>query len=160
MDVLAYHIVWTTYGTWLPGDARGWVQSGKWGIQPPDLEREQQARAMMAGEMVVLSQEQRDAVEQAIRENCRIRGWTLHAVNVRSNHIHVVVTSDRDGDATRDQLKSSASRCLSDLAGLTVPVARKAGRKRWWTEGGDAEKICDERYLENAIRYVLELQGD
>src|SRR5262249_3307643 len=26
MSVLAYFLTWTTYGTWLPGDARGWVQ--------------------------------------------------------------------------------------------------------------------------------------
>src|SRR5438309_2044603 len=26
MQPLAYHLIWTTYGTWLPGDARGWIQ--------------------------------------------------------------------------------------------------------------------------------------
>src|SRR5262249_46358121 len=25
-SALAYHIVWTTYGTWLPGDWRGWIK--------------------------------------------------------------------------------------------------------------------------------------
>jgi hypothetical protein len=28
MPVLAYFITWTTYGTWLHGDARGWIMSG------------------------------------------------------------------------------------------------------------------------------------
>jgi hypothetical protein len=28
MPPIAYHLTWTTYGTWLPGDSRGWVQSG------------------------------------------------------------------------------------------------------------------------------------
>ncbi len=23
-EVLAYYITWTTYGNWIPGDARGW----------------------------------------------------------------------------------------------------------------------------------------
>ena len=34
-DPLAFFITWTTYGTWLPGDDRGWV---KWhqGHQPRD----------------------------------------------------------------------------------------------------------------------------
>jgi REP element-mobilizing transposase RayT len=114
----------------------------------------------MAGEKVVLTREQREAVEQAIRENCRIRGWHLHAVNVRSNHVHVVLTADRSREEARDQLKSTSSRCLSDLAGLTTPVARKAGRKRWWTEGGDTEAIWDDCYLQNAIQYVQEMQGD
>ena len=33
---LAYLITWTTYGTWLPGDQRGWVEDGTFGIQAPD----------------------------------------------------------------------------------------------------------------------------
>jgi len=28
-DPLAYFLTWTTYGTWLPGDERGWVLKGK-----------------------------------------------------------------------------------------------------------------------------------
>jgi hypothetical protein len=46
---LAYHLIWTTYGTWLPGDARGWIKCGVRGIQPPDPALEQQARDMMVG---------------------------------------------------------------------------------------------------------------
>jgi hypothetical protein len=40
MPVIAYHLTWATYGTWLPGDARGWVKWGELGIKPPDPERE------------------------------------------------------------------------------------------------------------------------
>jgi REP element-mobilizing transposase RayT len=157
---LAYHIIWTTYGTWLPGDARGWIKSGVMGVQAPNPELEQHAREMMAEAEVRLTHEQRDAVEQVIRDHCRIRKWLLHAVNSRSNHVHVVVTCDCDGEKARDEFKLWASRKLSDLAGLTVPVARKAGRRHWWTEGGDVRRIDDERYLENAIEYVTNLQGE
>src|SRR5262249_12003475 len=90
MEPIAYHLTWTTYGTWLPGDERGWVESGKAGIQAPDPEREWQARQCMVESAVVLTPGQRDLVEQTIRDHCRIRGWVLHAVNARSNHIHVV----------------------------------------------------------------------
>lgn len=57
-----------------------------------------------------------------------------------------------------DQLKAWCSRKLSDRAGLTKPVARRAGRRHWFTERGDNEKIEDENHLANAIRYVLERQ--
>jgi hypothetical protein len=70
----------------------------------------------------------------------------------------LVVTADRDPDDVRDQFKAWCSRKLSDQAGLEAVVGRKAGRRRWFTEGGDAERIEDEAYLENAIRYVLERQ--
>jgi REP element-mobilizing transposase RayT len=160
MTPLAYHLIWTTYGTWLPGDARGWIESGVPGVQPPDPEREEQARAIMAETAVLLNPEQRGLVTQTIRDHSRVRHWLLHAVNVRSNHVHGVVTCDCTGQQARDQLKLWTSRRLSDHAGLTSAVARKAGRRRWWTEGGDVRTIEDEAYLTNAIEYVVHMQGD
>ena len=115
---LAYHLIWTTYGTWLPGDARGWTKSGVLGIQQPDPVLEQHAREMMVESEVHLTPEQRAAVEQTIRKHCHIRNWILHAVNVRSNHVHVVVTCACDGEKASNELKLWGSRCLSDLAGL------------------------------------------
>lgn len=155
---LAYHRFWTTYGTWLPGDARGWIKWGELGVKPPDAELERDARQRMEEEAVVLTEVQRTLVEQTISDHCRIRGWELHAVNVRTNHIHVVVTADRNADEVMNQLKAWCSRKLSDAAGLTTPVAKKAGRRRWFTEGGGKEHIESERYLANAITYVLERQ--
>jgi hypothetical protein len=95
-------------------------------------------------------------VEDTIHEHCR--GWVLHAVNARTNHVHAVVTADRDPGDIMGQLKAWCSRMLSDHAGLTTAVARRAGRRHWFTEGGDKEKIEDEEHLANAIRYVLEGQ--
>jgi hypothetical protein len=69
-----------------------------------------------------------------------------------------VVTAARDAKDVRDQLKAWTSRHLSDLAGLTQPVARKAGRKHWWTEGGDIENVFSEEHLQNAVIYVMEKQ--
>ncbi len=157
---LAYHLIWTTYGTWLPGDARGWIKSGVLGIQSPDPALEQRAREMMVESEVHLTPEQRAAVEATIRKHCCIRNWILHAVNVRSNHVHVVVTCACHGEKARDELKLWGSRCLSDMAGLTTPVARKAGRRHWWTEKGDINAIDEPAYLENAVEYVTNLQGD
>ena len=160
MDLLAFHLIWTTYGTWLPGDARGWIESGVMGIQAPDPKREETARTLMAESEIRLNEEQRQLVTETIHEHCRIRGWLLHAVNVRSNHVHVVVTCACPAEKARDEFKLWTSRRLSDAAGLSTPVARKAGRRHWWTEGGDVRPIADERYLTNAIEYVVNMQGD
>jgi REP element-mobilizing transposase RayT len=158
MPILAYHLIWTTYGTWLPGDERGWIKKKTLGIQAPNPKRHDAASALMEEDPVILTRIQRDVVEKTIAKHCNVRGWTLHAVNVRSNHIHVVVTADKDEDVVMDQFKAWCSRGLSDHAGLAEPVAYKAGRRRWFTEGGDKELIDNEQYLENAIRYVNEGQ--
>ena len=43
-EPLAYFLTWTTYGTWLPGDERGWVKR-KRGFQAPDMSLHQSANA-------------------------------------------------------------------------------------------------------------------
>ena len=158
MTPLAFHITWTTYGSWLHGDERNWVESGVPGIQAPDPQRKAATASLLAQEPVELTPEQRLIVEQTIRDHCRIRGWTLHAIHVGSVHVHVVVTADRRPEEVMNQFKAWCSRRLSDHAGLTDVVAKKAGRKRWFTEHGSTKWINDETYLQNAIRYVKEQQ--
>ena len=44
---LAYFLTWPTYGTWLPGDERGWTAyHGGWRL--PDPPRKLAARARMS----------------------------------------------------------------------------------------------------------------
>ena len=55
-DPLAYYLTWTTYGTWLPGDERGWVKFGR-GQQQPDSIRKIEAEARMTEDACRLDQE-------------------------------------------------------------------------------------------------------
>jgi REP element-mobilizing transposase RayT len=155
-DPIAYFITWTTYGTWLPGDQRGWVKRRQWVVQPPDPSREQQAHERMTDEVVVLTSEQRAIVDKVVVDHCRIRNWLLHARNARTNHVHVVVSALVDPKLVREQLKAWASRRLSGAAGLRG--GGKNGQRRWWTEKGDIELVRDEERLAEIIQYVLEMQ--
>ena len=113
-EPLAYFLTWPTYGTWLPGDERGWIQFGH-GWQLPDAVRKQEAEARMTEDACRLDGEQREVVEWQIAETCRVRGWELHAVNCRSNHAHVVVTADQSPKIVRNQLKAWCTRRLKEL---------------------------------------------
>jgi hypothetical protein len=93
-DPLAFFLTWTTYGTWLPGDERGWVERGR-GFRLPEPIRKREAEARMTEDACILDEEQRKVVEKTIRDHCRIRKWELHAVNCRTNHVHVVVSANR-----------------------------------------------------------------
>jgi REP element-mobilizing transposase RayT len=159
MEPLAFHLTWTAYGTWLHGDERSWVESGVPGIQAPDAARASEARALLAEAPVVLDDVQRQLVEATIREVCQFRGWVIHALSVRTNHIHLIVTAaGRHPDEVMKQFKAWCSRKLSDQAGLTKKTSARAGRRRWFTEGGSTKWINEPAYLENAIRYVSEGQ--
>ena len=111
----------------------------------------------MTEDAVVLTPTQRAPVDAVLVEHCRIRNWVLHARNVRTNHVHVVVSAPVDPEIVREQLKAWASRKLSQLAGLSK-VKHKNGRRRWWTEKGDIELIFDDESLARVIEYVTEMQ--
>src|SRR5262249_48989486 len=135
-DPLAYFLTWTTYGTWLPGDERGWVEKpGR--FRPPDPQAEAAAAALLTEEPCVLSPEQRRLVEETIPKPSASRGCHWHAVTCRTNHVHVVVTAGAAPDVVRDQFKAWCTRRLKEqqraAAGPDRPV-----RLRWWTEGGSA----------------------
>lgn len=154
-EPLGFLITWTTYGTWLPGDQRGWVTEKQPGIQAPNPRRETAAKRKLVSPPLILSGDQRRIVEATIRRHCEIRGWHLHAINVRSNHVHLVVSADVAPETIMEQFKAWCSRRLSEAS----PHHPNAGPPpKWWTEHGSTKWINDEAYLINAIRYVLERQ--
>ncbi|HYV37881.1 MAG TPA: transposase [Gemmataceae bacterium] len=153
---LAYFLTWTTYATWLPGDERGWVKKGTWSVQAPDPTWVDTAERAVTESPVILTLPQRKIVDDVLVKHCQMRRWHLHARNVRTNHVHAVVTAAIDGEIVRSQLKAWSSRRLSEHAGLSGQG--KNGQKRWWTEGGDIEWVRDDEHLYNVIRYVAELQ--
>lgn len=157
-DPIAYFLTWTTYGTWLPGDQRGWFDGDRRVVQAPDPLREEEARRLMTGQVVVLTAEQRELVDAVLVDHCRIRHWHLHARNVRTNHVHVVVSASGDPRRVREQLKAWASRRLSAAAGLRGTA--RDGQRRWWTEKGDIAWLYDEDHLAQVMRYVLEMQSE
>ncbi len=149
-DPLGYFLTWATYGTWLPGDQRGWVEYRRgWQFPRPVLALE--AAARMSEDACRLSEEQREAVEEQIEETCRQRGWLLHTANCRSNHVHVVLTApETRPKKIRMDLKAWATRCLKDRFDSL--------RENWWGERGSIRFLFDEESLEAAIRYVEEGQ--
>jgi len=149
-DTKCYFITWTTYGTWLPGDARGWrKRSGGYQIARPQLE--EWCRKHMRGEAVLLAPHDRKTVENACRAHCEHRGWTLLAVSARTNHVHVIVISDAAPDITRDQLKAN---CTSSLRRQAEPLVVS----RTWTRLGDVEILDTDEDIEACLVYVTESQ--
>ena len=88
----------------------------------------------------------RRLVEAAIRETCRYNGWRLHVLNVRSNHVHLVVTAEREKpERVMTLLKAWASRGLN----------QGGCRKRWWTRHGSTRYITTRASLARAVEYVM-----
>ena len=145
-DPSGFFLTWVRYGTWLPGGARGWVEYRR-GWKLPDPVRELEAMAAMTEDACRLNEVQRMAVEKQIAETCQHRGWYLHAVNCRSNHVHVVVSATGTRPKKiRADLNAWATRCLIDGFDAT--------REHWWADRGSIRFLNGEASLEAAITYV------
>lgn len=158
-EPLAYFLTWTTYGTWLPGDERGWVEKpGQ--FRAPDGELQETAQRRMTEPALTLDAAQRRIVEDTIDDHCRIRGWHLHAVSARTQHVHVVVTAPgRKPDEVMDQFKAWCSRRLKEHERSRQSTGARI-RQNWWTQRGSKRWLNDGDSLEAAVLYVREGQGE
>ncbi len=155
---LAYFITFTTYGTWLHGTskAKGSVDAehnayGSAFVQP-DADRLATAQKQMMQPPYIMDAAQRAVVCDAIVEMGREKGWKVWAAHVRSNHVHVVITADREPGRLMSDLKGRASSALN-RAGLDEPDRRR------WTRHGSTKHLFTEAQVREKIRYTLDGQG-
>jgi len=151
MQVKAYLLTWTTYGSWLPGDERGWVDrhNASYGMEyhKPSPPVRRAAMQRMKSSPLTLTQQARDIVRAAIEEVCRCRDWQLVAMNCRSNHVHVLVRTDgTPAHCVMNQFKAYASRSLRRN--------KLVEQDRIWTRGGSTRHINTEASLLSAEQYV------
>jgi REP element-mobilizing transposase RayT len=153
----AYLLTWTTYGTWLPGDERGSVDAehnapgGE--CAAPDAKRHAANVAAMAQPALLLDAPSRRIVHATILAHCAFRGWEIVALNVRSNHVHVVLRcGEISPKRAAQELKAWATRRLR-AAGQVAP-----GR-HVWTERGSGRYLWDEGSVKDAETYVTDCQG-
>jgi len=159
-EPLGFFLTWTTYGSWLPGDHRGWTDRRGMQREPCAALRRGSERRM-AGSEVWLDPRERLLVEETVRAHCGFRGWTLHAVRCLRQHVHVVVTvRECPPGVVLGRLKSRCTFVLrSTPAGRQGVRAHTSEPNRVWSRGGSMRRLYDERGLGNVITYVLECQG-
>lgn len=157
-DPIAFFLTWSTYGTWLPGDARGWVEYQR-GFQLPDPILELECAARMTQDACRLAPHQRERVHQQVAETCTHKGWLLHAVNCRSNHVHVVLSSPASPKRIREQLKAWCTRRLKEQE-IERGIAERERRTNWWAERGSIRWVFRDKDLGAAIEYVIDGQDN
>ena len=103
--------------------------------------------------MLWLSEARRTAVEIAIRGVCAHRGWVLYAINVRTNHVHAVVSAACKPEKILNDFKAYATRGMR-AAGLWKRATTL------WAEKGSRRYLWKEKSVARAIDYVLHHQGN
>ena len=155
---LAYLITFRCYGTWLHGEERGSIDRRNYHrYGTPDMPANEKLladeRAALNTPPILLGRAQRNVVELAIQEVCEHRGYALHAVNARTNHVHSVVNASCKPEHVMDSFKAYATRKLREAGLLDQHV-------KPWARHGSTPYLWTEEQVERAIDYVINGQGD
>jgi hypothetical protein len=176
MPVLAYHLIMTFYGFWLPNDPRGsWSDLVRaWELRrfgpatktrqrrshahdPHDVARRLEAKQYLARPQVYLTGLQARAVATGFARFVRRSGITIHACAILAQHAHLVIKRHSysieeiarhlKADAT-SQLKLEGLHPFAENAYQNGAIPSPWARKEWKCF------LFDNEYITNANRYV------
>jgi DNA replication protein DnaC/REP element-mobilizing transposase RayT len=154
---LAYFITVSTYGSRLPGDPSGWVERrrNQYGAPRgvPCIKLQQRSRWALRSDTLVLSPAMRSCVERSIRDACRLAGWAVIAIEVRTNHFHVLVASGENAGQTLSRLKGCATRALRATSLVTHD-------QRVWSKQGSTKYVWTSRSVVRVKHYIEAMQDD
>jgi len=141
--IIGYMVTWTTYGTWLQGEKKGYVKNGKILAQNNKLKSANQRQLKYP--TVRLNSEEKQIVENTIIEEAQRINHKIFAIAACSNHVHIVAgVSEESIEQAVHQCKYSATSAL-----------RKFGSQgKIWSKGFDKRFCFTDKELENKVRYV------
>ena len=152
-----YLITFRTYGTWLHGDARGSVDRfhNRFGtpLLAPSERRRNHNIGLMKQAAVRLGARARARVKKAICDACKMKEWGFWTTNVRTNHVHTVVSAPCRPDRILADFKANATRELRE-AGLW------RSERSPWVARGSTRYLWTEADVINAVMYVECEQGE
>jgi REP element-mobilizing transposase RayT len=152
----------TTYGTWLPGDPRGFVSNVADGPGPyvrhnipgTPYDKDMRGLVRVARENlkcppIYFKLGHAEVIFERFTETARIRRWLLCAVGIMCNHVHIVVgvPGDPDPDDLLRDFKSYASGGLNKRW-------KKPASDTWWTTSGSKRKLPDDNAVIAGVEYV------
>jgi REP element-mobilizing transposase RayT len=154
---LAYLISFRTHGSWLHGDQRGSIDRfhnsyGSSYIRPNESWRRYNEQ-LLRTPLWQLDAKQRHVIKDAVIETCKRKRWGLLAVNVRTNHVHAVVSANDGAARVLNALKANATRRLRE-DGLWTQAASP------WADKGSKRNLWNEESVAKAVDYVLNRQGE
>lgn len=152
---MVYFLTWTTYGTWLRGDDRGWTidPARGPGDEPPNPALRADDLKRLKHPPTFLTDPMRLVVDRTIQEVCEHRAWPLGALSVRTNHVHVVAKSPVEPEKVMNDFKAWSTRRLREagLAGEAQII---------WTKHGSTRYLNSRNGVRAALDYVERFQDD
>lgn len=164
--VIAYHLIWTAYGTWLPNDPRGSgsrsiisprlaavgeLHFGRKALQPRRGEVREfyaQAEPLLAHPVLRFDASQREAIGAALGDEIRRAPYTCWACAVMPDHVHLVIRKHRHQAEEMIERLQEATRAALVRESM-VPVDHPV-----WTQGGWRKFLDSPEAVRRCVAYV------
>ena len=141
--MIGFMATWTTYGTWLQGDKRGYVKNAT--VLEPNEALEKSNEELLKHEKVKIPKSIREIVKNAILKEAAAMNQNVYAIAVQSNHVHIVVESiGRTCGYSVGRFKKSA----------TIALRKHGFSGKIWSKGFDKRYCYHRSELEAKIEYV------
>ena len=163
-----YHCVGNTYGSWLPGDPRGWHArkhrqhvDGDYKCPPPRGKYDtlhEHSKGLMLRDEVTLQIDHQQIVLDCLAESLAFNEIPCVVMSVSSTHAHVLARFVR-GRST------STGKLIADPARHYFGIARKRASRRLsengsiprgglWSKRTTIVPITDQGHFENVVDYI------
>lgn len=160
-DFKWFHVILSTYGSWLPGDPRGFrtrkhklhVEGDYKNPPPPDAFQglQQSARNAMKRDSVTLGPDHKVIVSNALRETLHDKSIRLASSAVAARHAHLL--AELHPDETRDIVGAAKRNAWFRL--------RDEGWKtKLWAKRPKFIPIEDWSHWRNSYRYILRHESE
>ncbi len=141
--IIGYMVTWTTYGSWLPGDIRGYVRNGQ--ILSGDYKILEKNQTRQKSSTVKLNKKEMKLIRQIILNEAERIGHEIVALAACTNHVHLAARS----------YSESVEEIVGRYKSLTTRALWEHGRQgRIWTKGYDKRFCFSEDQLRKKIRYI------
>jgi REP element-mobilizing transposase RayT len=175
--VLAYHIIFTAYGFWLPNDPRGSWSDFVWSwelacygaatttrsrysvaAKSHDRGLREAAKRALLYPPVHFNGEQARAIGRGFADACHAGGYIVLACSILPEHVHMVVGrhDERQIEKIGNHFKARATTFLTDeqLHPLQDFRDRRARRPSPWSESFWQVYLDSDADIRRAVRYV------
>ena len=146
---IAYMVTWTTYGSWLQGDERGYIKDGERLEPNPNLK--QSNLSSLNQQIIKLTPQQKCTARDAIVDEAKRINHKIYAIAVCTNHIHLIAENNYTPIYQAVKRYKNVATAALKQTGLNTKI---------WTRGFDKRYCFTEKELTNRIEYVNKHNND
>ena len=164
--VIAYHLIWTAYGWWLPNDPRGSgshiirnpvlqrlgeLHHGRKTVQPPGADVRvfyEEAHALLKHHVSRFTRQEMMIISDVFARVMRDRKYTCYACAIMPDHVHILIRKHRDlAEEMIEHLQSQSRLRLS-------ATARRPADHPIWSRGGWKVFLDHPDEIRRTIAYI------